>query len=191
MFVAFSRKSVQHIKKTYIEIETSLSSPSDLTKTRNIKAVVRVLDCLVVCSALCGFASFLDISVLPHALARSSSSDTSPKWYTQRAEFFMRTTITFLDLWACSSCWKVTCSKKLQNLTGHHYTCLKGWDQVVFMSFIGHCKKLLVLQVDLSSQYGNYLTTWIPVEIILWLAGFCQLPLTHLRCAGRRQQKPA
>ena len=35
---------------------------------------MRVLDCLVVCSALCGFASFLDISVLPRALARSSST---------------------------------------------------------------------------------------------------------------------
>ena len=36
--------------------------------------VVRVLDCLVVRSALCGFASFLDILVLPRAQARSSSA---------------------------------------------------------------------------------------------------------------------
>ena len=34
---------------------------------------MHVLDCLVVHSALCGFASFLDISVLPHAQACSSS----------------------------------------------------------------------------------------------------------------------
>ena len=39
--------------------------------------VVCILDCLVVCSALCGFVSFLDILVSPRAQARSSSVSSS------------------------------------------------------------------------------------------------------------------